>query len=77
MEQYKLVRHREFDLAYGKENVWYSLHEYSKGLFGKFKWQAVKAYYFDTGGGSMSAVRGEINWAKSIAKELKIEVPKQ
>lgn len=73
---YKLVRHREYDFAYGKERVWFTLHEYRKTLFGKMKWKPVKAYYFDFSGGSRSAVSGSIEWARAIAKELNIKVPK-
>jgi len=74
--EYKLIRHRTFDFAYGSESVWFTLHEYRKTLFGKMKWKPVKAYHFDFGGGSTSAVSGGIEWAKSIAKELNIKVPK-
>ena len=75
--KYKLVRHREYDFAYGTENVWYTLHQYRKTLFGKMKWKPVKAYHFDYAGGSKNPVSGSIYWAESVAKELNIKVPKK
>lgn len=75
MSNYKLIRHRSFDLAYANENIWYTLHEYRKTLFGKMAWKPVKEYFYDSGGGSMEPVRGNLDWAKSIAKELNIKVP--
>lgn len=74
---YKLVRHRNFDLAYGSEHIWYTLHQYRKTLFGKWKWKPVKAYYFDFSGGSNSPVSGGEDWARAVAKELNIGVPKK
>ena len=75
-KKYKLIKHREFDLAYGSEYIWYTLHEYRKGLFRKIKWYPVKAYQFDFSGGAKYPVSGGLNWAKAIAKELNIKVPK-
>jgi hypothetical protein len=73
--EYKIERHRSFDLSSASEHIWYTLHENKKTLFGKYKWQPVKAYYLDFGGGSYSPVSGNEKWAKAIAKELKIGVP--
>lgn len=74
---YKLVRHRTFSMAYGTEHVWYTLHQYRKNFFGKWGWHAVKDYHFDFGGGSNSPVSGDERWAKAVAKELNIGVPKK
>ena len=75
MSKYKLIRHRVFDFSSGSEDIQYTLHECRKTIFGKMKWLPVKAYYFDFGGGIRLPVKGDIRWARAVAKELNIKVP--
>lgn len=68
--EYKLKRVRRFDLNQAKEYVWYTLLRSHKTIFGKVKWEPV--YY----NGTRTALYGDEKWAKAIAKELNIKVPK-
>jgi len=74
---YKLVRHRDFSVDTAREYIWYSLHRQKKTIFGKLKWVSVKVPYWDGMGISSGEATGDLAWAKRIAKEYKIKVPKK
>lgn len=77
MSKYKLVKYREFYINDAIESVYYELYESKKTIFGKEKWKNVKVYFWDGLGVTKTTASGDYNWARRIAKEFKITVPKE
>lgn len=73
MNKFKLRYHSRFDISSASTDEWYTLWEWKKNWRGKFRWhRVVDGYYYDI----KSYARGDLAWAKKIAKHYKIEVPK-
>lgn len=68
-----LVKKSNFNIGRAEMDIWYELWHESKNWLGKSKLKPIYMYY------GMEATiphRGDLKWAKRIAKHYKIEVPK-
>lgn len=75
---YRLRVKRWFDLQDGSVKERYYLDErITKGFFRKrHAWSPARVWAFDTGGGSKEPVSGDRKWAKKIAAEFGIKMPR-
>lgn len=74
MNEYKLVCDSSFDYRCAEWSDTYRLCYLRKTIFGRDKWETEVAGYYPMEG--RVKAKGDLRWAKKIAKELGIEVPK-
>lgn len=73
MSKYKLFYRSNYNFDRAKLDEWWSLYEWRKGWFGKYNWKPVYDYFAPDG--MRFPVHGDKDWAKRIAKDLKIKLP--
>lgn len=71
---YELRKKQQFSLDRAKRDTWYELWQWRKGWRGKIKWSQVPSGRYPDGGAMYK--RGDLLWAKRIAKEFNLEVPR-